>query len=111
MYIRMKAQFQIFHQNLIKYTDTWGTAFSLGYFIKIYWILGTENYRLLPFTVLIQTGFQKGEGYAENIPALWQAQQIYTSNIRSDYWEQNHCFSIQAATWLNTQTLEAQHSV
>ena len=28
MYIYMKAQFQIFQHKLIKYTDTWGTAFS-----------------------------------------------------------------------------------
>ena len=31
---------------------------------------------LLPSTVLIQTVYEKGEGYAKNIPALWQAQQI-----------------------------------
>ena len=34
MYIYMKAQFQIFPHKLIKYTDSWGTAFSLGYLIK-----------------------------------------------------------------------------
>ena len=51
-----------------------------------------DKFGLLPFTVLIQTGYQKGEGYAENIPALWQAQQIYKFNIFSDYWEQNRCF-------------------
>ena len=34
MHIYMKAQFQIFQHKFIKYTDTWGTAFSLGYFIK-----------------------------------------------------------------------------
>ena len=34
MYIYMKAQFQIFQHNFIKYTDTWGTAFNLGYLIK-----------------------------------------------------------------------------
>ena len=31
----MKTQFQTFQHKLIKYTDTWGTAFSLGYLIKI----------------------------------------------------------------------------
>ena len=35
MNIYMKAQFQTFQYKLIKYTDTWGTAFSLGHLIKI----------------------------------------------------------------------------
>ena len=35
MYIYMEAQFQTFQQKLIKYTDTWGAAFSLNYLIKI----------------------------------------------------------------------------
>ena len=34
MYIYMKTQFQTFQHKLIKYTDTWGAAFSLGYLIK-----------------------------------------------------------------------------
>ena len=50
------------------------------------------KFRLLPSTVIIQTGYQKGEGYAKNIPAFWQAQQLYKSNILSDYWKQNLCF-------------------
>ena len=55
MYIYMKAQFQTFQHKLIKYTDTWGAAFSLGYMIEIRqtnkqtnWKavikIGTENY-------------------------------------------------------------------
>ena len=35
MYIYRKAQFQTFQHKLIKYTDTWGAAFSSGYLIKI----------------------------------------------------------------------------
>ena len=52
MYIYMKAQFQTFRQKLIKYTDTWGAAFTLGYLIEVdklskqFWkaVMGTENY-------------------------------------------------------------------
>ena len=40
-----------------------------------------DKFELLQSTVLIWTGYQKGEGYAKNIPALWQAQQIYKFNI------------------------------
>ena len=36
-----------------------------------------DRFGILPSTVLMQTGYQKGEGYAKNIPALCQAQQIY----------------------------------
>ena len=49
------------------------------------------RFGLLPSTVLIQTGYRKDEGYAKNIPALCQAQQIYKFNILSEYWEQNRC--------------------
>ena len=44
---------------------------------------------LLPSTLLIQIRYRKDEGYAKNIPALCQAQEIYKFNILSAYWEQN----------------------
>ena len=47
----MKEQFQIVQHKLIKYIDTWGTAFNLGYLIKknkqaTIWkaAMGTGNY-------------------------------------------------------------------
>ena len=36
---------------------------------------------ILPSTVLLQTGYQKGEDYSTNIPYVIQAQQIYYFNI------------------------------
>ena len=50
------------------------------------------SFAKLPSTVIIQTGYQKGEGYAKNIPAFRQVLQLYKSNILSDYWKQNRCF-------------------
>ena len=35
-----------------------------------------DRFELLPSTVLMQTGYQMGEGYAKNISSLCQAQQI-----------------------------------
>ena len=49
----MKAQFQMFLHKLIKFTNTWGTAFSLRYLIKIWqtnWkaVMGAGNYSHRP---------------------------------------------------------------
>ena len=56
-------------------------------FKKLHESTTLERIGILQSTVLLKTGYQKGEGYSTNIPCVFQAQQIHYFNILNVYWK------------------------